>query len=188
MDQSFETMEERIKIIKSKTIINPELLINVKQLLKKENERQKTNITQMETSNEDLEKNLSINEKKLQNLRILEKNIIYLEEILNIHSTRNESKEIILDKIKELYNHKSKIENEDESINRKIEIKLLDYKMTEEDFVKNEEHLQKSFESSIEQNKFLKEKYENESKNFLELSEIIKHQTVICKRLEKQVN
>ena len=53
--------------------------------------------------------------------------------------------------------------------------------------IEREENLQKSYEVVIEENKQLKEKYDRENRNLLIVSEDIKNQIIICKKLERIV-
>ena len=68
-----------------------------------------------------------------------------------------------------------------------IESKTNAHKALEMYVIEREENLQKSYEVVIEENKQLKEKYDRENRNLLIVSEDIKNQIIICKKLERIV-
>ena len=82
-----------------------------------------------------------------------------------------------------------KTTKEKECLNRSIEIesKSNAHKSLENYIIEYEETLQKSYETSSEENRQLKEKYEKENKILSELNEIFKHQIIICKKIERIV-
>ncbi len=141
----------------------------------------------MQSNVEALQGTININEKKLLNLRFLEKNINNMENLKNTYFSTFEGRKNLSEKLEEIYELKLKNENEYENKIKEIEIQVLDNQKLEEDFSQNEDILQKTKEINLEQNKFLTEKYEIEIKNLSELNEILKHQTIICKKLEIQV-
>jgi len=141
----------------------------------------------MQSNVEALQGTININEKKLLNLRFLEKNINNMENLKNTYFSTFEGRKNLSEKLEEIYELKLKKENEYENKIKEIDIQVLDNQKLEEDFSQNEDILQKTKEINLEQNKFLTEKYEIEIKNLSELNEILKHQAIICKKLEIQV-
>jgi len=141
----------------------------------------------MQSNVEALQGTININEKKLLNLRFLEKNINNMENLKNTYFSTFEGRKNLSEKLEKIYELKLKKENEYENKIKEIDIQVLDNQKLEEDFSQNEDILQKTKEINLEQNKFLTEKYEIEIKNLSELNEILKHQAIICKKLEIQV-
>jgi hypothetical protein len=141
----------------------------------------------MQSNVEALQGTININEKKLLNLRFLEKNINNMENLKNTYFSTFEGRKNLSEKLEEIYELKLKKENEYENKIKEIDIQVLDNQKLEEDFSQNEDILQKTKEINLEQNKFLTEKYEIEIKNLSELNEILKHRAIICKKLEIQV-
>ncbi len=141
----------------------------------------------MQSNIEALQGTINVNEKKLLNLRLLEKNINNLENLKNTYFYTFEGRKKLSEKLGEIYELKLKKEYEYENKIKEIDIQVQDNMKLEEDFSQNEDILQKTKEINLEQNRFLIEKYEIEIKNLSELNEILKHQTIICKKLEIQV-
>lgn len=173
--------------MKSQLIVNPEQLINVNIHLIKHNEELKLAIPILQSSIENCEKTVNFNEKKRNCLSFLDKSVNELETVFRNYSSLFDKSKELLNKIQEKSEALLKKERECQNFIMEIESKTNAHKALEMYVIEREENLQKSYEVVIEENKQLKEKYDRENRNLLIVSEDIKNQIIICKKLERIV-
>ena len=141
----------------------------------------------MQNNIEDIEKFIKNNEKKLQIILCFDKNMTEIDLITKNYSILLEKNKLVIENIIDLGEEKIKKEKEFSYQNSEIELKLKANKSLDEYNSQYEENLNKNFEIVSEECRNLKKKFDKENKNFSDLNEAIKHQLLMCKKIEKIV-